>query len=1195
MELFVRKVPPDITPTQLKLSLATVLHGHLFQHLSETPINFHVYLFPNKRNPIQRYSGFGALTLPSEEHGNLFLSLCQAGRIRFSTNTGMVFSVSRNRPREDILREIQLSPYVNPQVQEERERRQQLLEQETIAIDQLQFCWMCRDGTLSIEWEDACEGRCILRFDDERREIQTEISFEGIPGRYRIAMPYSTINYANAHLYAGVQPAIILNLAAPPKYEVSLPDQPKRHRLSSLPVPEHAAIAPYASLDIRLVCHSPAELTHFRRLARIAQFNSMAEEETPVDKQRQRFSQTLLNRFQNSLRQFNWQVAFQLEGLLRSLDVDVKEILKLLPHILRVSRSKGKVYAAQLLRKFREELRRTWLENEDVDQPALLLKLEEELGNGGAMDPLVPIDGNFFWAYHVLIGPTSMQLEGPTLEQSNRVIRSYNPKSHDSFLRVSFVDELNLRYRFDREIDGAHFIQTRIGPFLRQGLHIAGRKFEFLAYSQSALKEHCVWFVKGFNDPDSPRVYVDAKKIIQTLGDFARRDQRLMRCPARYAARLSQAFTATDAVNVAVDSVIEEPDIEVELPSGKKYQFTDGVGTISEELAREIWAQLKAVKKKGRSRIPHPKAYQIRFKGSKGMVSVDHKLRGLAMTLRPSMIKFEAPEEMNAIEIARAFDRPGDYFLNRPLIMLMEGLGVPYATFKEYQDRAVQQTRNCTRSLDAAANLMASYGLGTAYRIPSILTQLSKKPMYLESLPGNGFYQRMLSFSVNHALRMLKNKASIPIPGAWTLVGVADVHGYLQPDQIFAHVRTLEGKNIYLDGPVLISRSPTIHPGDVRIVHAIGRPPRDSCFEEESIRNTVVFSVLGDRPLPSCLGGGDLDGDTYNLIPLGDFPEFTPIRQNVPPAEYEAAPRKELDRPCTMIDVADFVMEYIHSDVVGIVATNWLIIADQSPEGIFDKDCIRLAEIHSHAVDYPKSGQPVAVDNIPRLKSKIKPDWSAPETVNIDTSSNYYKSNRAIGRLFRAIDIPNEQGSTRSRRQRQPRRTGGVEELDRAMANLDIADDDELFHAIEERVQVFMDTDGPWQEDSTSDIARIFNRYSNELQAICSTTTLSNHRRHRLSEEEAVVGTIAEKSSQPRRRKELMSTLREKTNRLVEGTREALEGDDSVNVDGWLERSWIGFLLAKSYKEDFGAQSFGWVALGSILDALAEIRAEMEN
>jgi hypothetical protein len=111
----------------------------------------------------------------------------------------------------------------------------------------------------------------------------------------------------------------------------------------------------------------------------------------------------------------------------------------------------------------------------------------------------------------------------------------------------------------------------------------------------------------------------------------------------------------------------------------------------------------------------------------------------------------------------------------------------------------------------------------------------------------NPFYRQMMEYAVHHVLRELKHHARIPIPGAWTLVGVADVHKFLGEGEIFACVKPIESPEpIYLEGPVLISRSPTIHPGDVQIANAIGRPPPGSCFQHESLPNTVVFSVKGD-------------------------------------------------------------------------------------------------------------------------------------------------------------------------------------------------------------------------------------------------------------------------------------------------------------------------------------------------------------
>jgi RNA-dependent RNA polymerase len=69
------------------------------------------------------------------------------------------------------------------------------------------------------------------------------------------------------------------------------------------------------------------------------------------------------------------------------------------------------------------------------------------------------------------------------------------------------------------------------------------------------------------------------------IGDFQKLDIRLVH---RYAARLSQAFTATqaDAVSVKVEELLRIEDIST--ADNNFIYFTDGVGTLSPTLAREI-------------------------------------------------------------------------------------------------------------------------------------------------------------------------------------------------------------------------------------------------------------------------------------------------------------------------------------------------------------------------------------------------------------------------------------------------------------------------------------------------------------------------------------------------------------------------------------------------------------------------------
>jgi len=221
---------------------------------------------------------------------------------------------------------------------------------------------------------------------------------------------------------------------------------------------------------------------------------------------------------------------------------------------------------------------------------------------------------------------------------------------------VEFRDEDRLAYRWDGDVDGTWFLQQRVGGTLRHGFEIAGRAFEFLAYSSSALREHSVWYVAPFRDPVDG--YVTAETIRKSLGDFS----KLLRTPSKYAARIAQAFTATDtSVKIQPDQWEEQDDLGPD-----KLEHTDGVGTISPELADMIWKAICNASRNIREHRVKPSAYQFRFLGYKGVVVVDHRLKGILMRLRPSQRKFPVHDVEEAdFEIARVFDYPNPVHLNR--------------------------------------------------------------------------------------------------------------------------------------------------------------------------------------------------------------------------------------------------------------------------------------------------------------------------------------------------------------------------------------------------------------------------------------------------------------------------------------------------------------------------------------------------
>ncbi|KAG7089313.1 hypothetical protein E1B28_011008 [Marasmius oreades] len=1238
MEIFLRSVDYFTSQHEVIRTLAQYLHQP--PYTTNMPLNFHIRMFRPKKGERKRHSGCGALTVPTPEIGETFLSEYGDPHPRKTVTIRgrrVFFQLSTKPLSQDILLSIRNSPYLDPEDLEERERIARHLEASTVPITRIQFAWPCRDQVLSAEWEYACAAQSFVQFHAEDRRLEVVLSpsdanssprymnplldlLTQTQSRQVISIDFSSIEYIARDNQRDGVPAIVLFLLTPPQYleqNKTIFNDDSRNRQTALDVADidgrpHSDVSPYLSYTIRLLCRAPENLSVFESLAREAGLNlPIRSEYWPVD-HRQLFSVSSLQTFMSWLKELDFQVAFQIERLVLDLCVDPKEMLELRNEVNKLvvnSRRRGSTsqsvdYVVTCLRDFGTKAYDTfWYtgQQEETLEECFLKSIQR---HDQTFKPITRReDDGIFLCMHIQITPTGMIYNGPLPERSNRVIRQYSPENHQNFLRVGFQDEGRLQLQFERGVDGKSFVSRRIGPFFKKGLWVAGRRFEFLGYSQSALKEHAVYFMAPFYESGH---LVTTATVIESLGQFSDLpfDPKLMYCPARYAARISQGFTSTDPTLTEVDTLITDlPDLESVDAQGKSWCHTDGVGTMSPDFARSVHADRQS-QRRGRRRPldEYARALQIRMMGSKGMLSVDATLTGKTVCLRPSMIKFiGAPTRK--LEIAKVFDRPGTFYLNRPLIMLLEGLGVPYDSFKKFQDLAVRETEEATESFERASYFLQSHGLGASFRIPSVLLSLSK--LGVMEMDDNGFYDKVMEYGANHVLRLLKHRARIPVPKAWNLVGVADINRYLPPKHIFACVKPIDRSKIYLKGPVLISRSPTIHPGDVQIVTAIGPPPPGSYFEQNNLANTVVFSTTDERPLPSCLGGGDLDGDEYNVISLNELPEFwiDPTRIQTP-GSYPTATRRELDRPCTMDDVGEFVMEYITSDVLGMVSISWRILADQTD--IFNPNCMKMAELHSLAVDYPKSGNPVPIQTIPKRNNLLLPDWYAPETMYKMDPTKFYPSQKAIGKLFREIKLEApQQASQEGRAQRHALRRKHREEDDfiEELEGLQIrGDDDPLYDAICDRVAEFLDdVDQEVNDESWAHVGNLFRGYRSELETICSTYTLSARRGAMLTEEEATVGTIVANTSQPRKRLDHIGKLREQTDTLVRNVRESLEGDDSVSPAESLRQAFVAWEFARSLcvsgfgrgQPPFGARSFWWVTLGAVFEGVKEIEQEM--
>ncbi|KFA70790.1 hypothetical protein S40288_09553 [Stachybotrys chartarum IBT 40288] len=648
----------------------------------------------------------------------------------------------------------------------------------------------------------------------------------------------------------------------------------------------------------------------------------------------------------------------------------------------------------------------------EVDELWRQIEENEEQIRNGSLQGMKPgiIRENRIPVYRVNITPTKMMLHGPDPEAKNRILRRFADHP-DYFIRVQFCEEDGTDVQFSANISNSHVYQ-RFKKVFRDGINIGGRIYGFLGFSHSSLRSHSAWFMATFSHEGGLVSYFT---VISKLGSFGN-----IYSPARCAARIGQAFSETPLAISLVEhgvSVKKIPDIKSD--DGDRV-FSDGVGTISQSLALAIQANTQR----------HDDAatcFQIRWAGAKGMLAVDPRLEGNAMCVRGSMIKFQSSDIAN-LEICDMANKPIPMVLNRQMIKILEDMGIPNDWFFRQQSFALDNLRSVTETVENTAKFMKGQNIGHGMGFPRFLRRLWSFGI---DYRRDRFLSSLVEAAVLRELRLLKHKARIPIRHGVTLFGIMDEFGYLEEGQVyvafdddgFIHDRS---NNLH-NRRMIITRSPALHPGDIQLATNIV-PPLSHPLRV--LRNCLVFSQKGKRDLPSCLSGGDLDGDTYGII--WDHDAVRQVQRTYSPADYPRVEPVSIGRAVQREDMTDFYIQFMETNKLGLIAVRHMILADQQAKGTEDPGCLLLASMHSTAVDYSKTGKPVDMDEFKKIKTnRYRPDFLAPapptkivnrneisfenpaddqlqgnedEDDNTGPTHNYYASDKINGLLFRAID-----------------------------------------------------------------------------------------------------------------------------------------------------------------------------------------------
>lgn len=263
----------------------------------------------------------------------------------------------------------------------------------------------------------------------------------------------------------------------------------------------------------------------------------------------------------------------------------------------------------------------------------------------------------------------------------------------------------------------------------------------------------------------------------------------------------------------------------------------------------------------------------------------------------------------------------------------------------------------------------------------------------------------------------------------------------------------------------------------------------------------------------------------------------------------------------------------------------------------------------------PQSGTPVDRRDRPRPLSNKKPDWSVGELGPIRSSMETYESQTAVGKLYRDIDLSFvdrlaiQQAKKEHRAKKLKAQSTAEErmtEITTAMKGVDISkgttDTDPISAAVADllRKYIAVPVDSELPPETVVVVKETFRVYVTELRCLCAASTMT---RTPLTEEEVLVGTIASKTNQPRKRQSHNATLQERSEELVERIKLELSGErtrpakdgssDTTDLKAWLTRSWTAWCISLHDGERFGAKSFGFVSLGSIFDCVKELKDRM--
>lgn len=180
IEITIRYVPRTANEWMVTREIAKVLHSDNFGPIvKDRVINFRVQLEPSDMGGI-RNTGNGTLCIPDEVIGQKFLRFVREEPIKMENNKLRFYPSGKlsNAMAETLAK----TPYVNPDIEEERSNKLRDLEGE-FRVDRVQFGVFYRDKypsatrSFSVEWQkEYIKSHASFSFDYDHKKFHLKVN-----------------------------------------------------------------------------------------------------------------------------------------------------------------------------------------------------------------------------------------------------------------------------------------------------------------------------------------------------------------------------------------------------------------------------------------------------------------------------------------------------------------------------------------------------------------------------------------------------------------------------------------------------------------------------------------------------------------------------------------------------------------------------------------------------------------------------------------------------------------------------------------------------------------------------------------------------------------------------------------------------------------------------------------------------------